>query len=472
PDTGGRPAEVLSGKDMSVSSGRSYEISVWVKLESATAARAGVRWLVAGQRTAMFDSLTDWARGGTWKEIKTVARPPRDATGCRIVLMVAGKGSARFDDVVLRQVSAAPRERASFESGGFSMTVTEDGALTVEKSGNFLLWDGGVLALVGEDTPVTHSLSFRAERLARSESEVQVSGSLLLPDGQYLPASVSLTPAADRVTIGLALEGKPEGLAGAGLAFRVSPDYLSEFATMTREKGARVIHAETDEAGVEKVILGGPGNRLSLVSKVPSRLKVFSADGLRLAFLTPPGTEAAEYELVTDFSKEKTEARLLLSEAHQAASVGRLGEAIRLFERVVNEFPFDDRTRQEAEKKRLEILEAGRKRMEAQRAVFMSAKDFFDEGDLEKAREGAGKLAADYAGHELAKDAKALVEEVEGSLDLYRNARHEAQAQRLLKRALDFLTRKQLVLARACRDEIVRRYPGTEAAQVAKQKIQ
>ncbi len=248
------------------------------------------------------------------------------------------------------------------------------------------------------------------------------------------------------------MEQDASGLAEVGFGFMVSGGYLSEGATLSGDQGARAIHSETDEQGVRKLILGGAGKRLSLVSAEPARLKVFGGRALRMVLLLPAGTEESVFELVTDFTQERANARSVLSSARKAKAAGRMGEAMINYARVVNEFPFDEGTRQQAKNELAEIAMKGKARLDHARALFDGARDFYDVADITAARDEAVVVAADYDGFKLlADDAVKLEEEAGLVLADIRNLRDEFSTSSFLKRAEDCARRKETHLAEAFR---------------------
>jgi hypothetical protein len=264
--------------------------------------------------------------------------------------------------------------------------------------------------------------------------------------------TIDIVPQPDRIRITFQVDKEVPGVSALGLGFLVSGNYLSEGATLSGDEGARAIHSETDEQSVRKLILGGSGKRLSLVSAEPARLRVFGGRALRMVLLLPVGTEEAVFELVTDFTQERRAARDLLSSARQSKAAGRMGEAMISYARVVNEFPFDAGTRQQARNELEVIARAGKARLDVAQALYDGAKDFYDVADLKGALEGASNVASDYDGFKpLADKAEKLAGDARGVLGEVEKSRDEFTAERLEKQAADCESRNEMHLAEAFR---------------------
>jgi hypothetical protein len=271
-----------------------------------------------------------------------------------------------------------------------------------------------------------------------------------VPGGKRSPVSLDIVPLADRIRITCQVDPDAAGVQAVGLGFMVSGNYLSEGATLSGDQGARAIHSETDEQGVRKLILGGSGKRLSLVSAEPARLKVFGGRALRMVLLLPAGTEEAVFELVTDFTQERQNARDVLSSARQAKASGRMGEAMTNYARVVNEFPFDPGTRDQARDELEEIALEGKARLEAAQALFKGAWRFFDVADVTEALKGASAIATEYEGFVLLADpAKKLAKDAGEVLAEFKQEKDKLIATRLKKQAEDCESRKEAHLAEA-----------------------
>ena len=464
-EEGAGVAVARMGQDITVVSGQAYEISAWVKTASpGTLARAGVLWRSAGESSVERFSFTPFAADGDWNRVETVVKAPPRAELCRFVVAVLGAGSAHFDDIVLRKADKGARVGEEREKSGFKLFSSEDGVLSVERTGRVLLWNGGFTGVTPEGGLVVQSFA----------AEGGASGGYRLPGGGSVGGGLTLTADDEGFLVTISLEGAPEGLTDAGLGFVVSRSYLSEGATISGSWGSSEVQSDTDAADVEKVILGGSGNRLSIVAVDGARFRMFSVpEGLRFALTRPAAAGSMTFKLVLDFNSQRQEARAVLSDARGALGTGRLGDAIRLFGRIVNEFPFDEDLKRDATKERDRLIAAGEAELAKARLTFDAAKNFYDVNDLRSALAEAEACASKYSGYEpVVTEAGALTDEVQAVLVDADVGKAEALAERLELRAADFERSGQKRLARLFYSRIVELYPATEAAKRAQAKLQ
>lgn len=449
-----------------------YEISAWIRPSPAgTLARAGVAWYEEGETSPSRTIFTPFAADGDWNEARVVAESPRGARRARFVLAVIGEGSAWFDDLVFRRVDEAGARTAVLSRSGIEIHAGGDGSLSIGKSGEPLLRNGGFAGETKDGAIVAAPwwTEGAPDGAAPADSGPPVSGRLRTPDGGEVPFRIALAPREAGYTVSVS---GGEGLARRGLSFVVSRQFLGEGAVASGDGFATPVEIDVPIDGVTKVILGGARGRIGLTAPAGTRFVAFAADdGLRLAFLAPPGEGTAEFGILVDFTAERAEARRLLTEAQSLESGGRRGEAIALFTRVVAEFPFDEDLRNRAEEARTKLVENGRNRLAAAAARFDGAKDFHDRSDLEAARKDSAKLAEEFAGHEIGEQAAELTGRAAALLDEGERREREELAARLTLRAEDFEARGQLRLARLLYDRILSECPGTEAAERAGEKV-
>ena len=75
--------------------------------------------------------------------------PPAGVDGCRVIAVVTGPGSARFDDVSLVPTTITPRyQAAQMQSGPYRVRLSENGVLSVEMQEEYQLWDGGIVVVM------------------------------------------------------------------------------------------------------------------------------------------------------------------------------------------------------------------------------------------------------------------------------------------------------------------------------------
>jgi hypothetical protein len=456
-----------------VSGNRNYELSAWVKTEApGTVAVVAVAWLPPEERSVRRFSLTPKATEGGWTQVRTVVRPPEEAARAEVALAVVGPGSARFDDVVFRPTSEeATRPSGGIESGGFTVILSDSGAVALVKTGRFLLWNGGLVGVTPEAEATDHGFRFFADDVKTGGGAASIRGRLLSPGGAEVPATLKIGGEEDRLRFSYEIKGSPAGLSEVGLGFQVARDYLAEGATVSGEAGALEIHSESDVPGVAKVILGGSGRRISITCNPPVHFRMLPGAELRMALLSPVDAEAPTFELITDFTRMQTEARTLLDEARGARTQDRLGEALKLFERVIVEYPFDERIKAQAERDRDQLLTKGQARLEAAKELYEAAVGFHDEGDLARAREAAEGVRAEYGDHKLAELAGTLVREIDEAGRSRREAQEKLAAERLMRQGDDLKSRGQKRLAAVFYRRILEKFKETEAAAGAKEAL-
>ncbi len=460
------PAEATYDQDIAVVQGKRYEVSAWVLRQApGTAACAGVQWRQQNDTAVVRTSLTPWAEGEKWARVRTVVTPPPGAQSARVVLLVMAGGSARFDDVVFREVNEGTSGTpAKFEGAGYQFDLGGDGALSVARTGEFVLWNGGPVAVAESGNPAPPEICFRAER---AEGQAAVAGHVLAEGGRKVPVTVAYSGGTDRLTIRYSFEAT-EGVSAAGLAFSVSKRFMTEGATFSGDEVSGAIDVTTKKDGVKKIVLGGSGRRLILSSEEPFRLEMAAGGGVRLCILGTPGSGEKTLDVVYDFTGMQQEARRVLGLARSAKTGGKLGEAIDNYARVVREFPFDDAIVAQATTEMEELTAKGRERLAAARGIYDACKDFYDESDLVRASNEAAKVAEAYAGYAaVAEDATRLQQEAAAALTELRAKSGRAGGEGLLSRAKDFEANDQKGLARLFYGLVASRFPGTDLAAEA-----
>jgi pSer/pThr/pTyr-binding forkhead associated (FHA) protein len=482
PASGWEMAIARCGTPINVSPDRSYEIAAWIRPEAGGAlARIGVEWSSmsqksgekSGEKSGGRYAFTDFAPGSDWTKMSVVVRPPEGAVRCRVVAAVTGPGSARFDDVSFRDVSEKARPQGSIESGSFDFQVSGDGVICVEKAGRHYLAGGGAAAIAAGGELALPPATFNAKKVEAGDGSVRIEGRLVAPGGVTVPATLSLTAIASGLTLELETGGEAEGLAETALAFTVSRDWISGGATFSGESGSRALRGDTDQTGVRKVILGGVGNRLSIAAAEPVRLRMITGDlGLVMALAVPAGAGKRTFTITTDFTEEKRQARSILTAARAARSAQRFGEALNLYTRVVNEFPFEDSVRNSAEKEGGEVLRGGQDALELGRRLYARAKDYHHEADLELALKRFEDVYRMFTGHKISEEAKTEAMALAADLRKRKGDRYLGSAGRLMEQADGFMKHGQNRLAKLFLERVILRYPDTKVSEDAKKRLE
>jgi len=450
----------------------SYEVSAWVRPERpGMLARIGIEWLTGEQSEGM--SFTTFATESGWQHVSAVFAPPEGADACRVVAVMTGPGSARFDDVALVTSSGDPAPAAAIDSGPYRVRVSENGVLSVQMEGRYQLWDGGVVVVMEDGNVATACATSTDTILTRPDGGIKVSGKLVLPGvDEPIKATLAVLPGETGADLVWSVKALPEGVAWIGLSFAVSRDWLSGGASFASESGSRALGGDTDEQGVRKVILGGPGRRLSLGADAPVHLKMTSRAGvLRMALLSGADTLTRRFKAITDFADEKRRARLVLSDARAKRSARQLGAAIVLYKQVVNEFPYEDAVREHAQEEGARLVKEGETRLTFSRRLFERAKDFHDMDDLAVSLKSSETLFLEYRGHSIAAMAKELAGEIAADLDGKNVAFLATRVGSLMRQAEELMKNKQMRLAALFYQVVVEEYPDTKVAEEAKKLL-
>ena len=157
--------------------------------------------------------------------------------------------------------------------------------------------------------------------------------------------------------------------------------------------------------------------------------------GFRFTAELPPG---ADIHVQLVFNAERNEAQTLARAARQAEQAGENGRAAGLWDRLLNEFPFDAELLGEAVAARSRLVEQGLARLRDQARAVERADFFRLVDDYRSCRADTAELADTYAGTEVAAGARELIERIdtrlevlEGELERHERARLEAIARTL-----------------------------------------
>jgi len=457
-----------------VSPRKTYEVSAWIRPESQkTLARIGVEWIGDGRSQGM--SFAEFAPGPGWEKVSAIFAPPSSASACRVVAVVTGPGSARFDDVALVPVAISVTQNAAqVESGPYRVRMSENGVLSVEMEGDYQLWDGGIVAVMKDGSVATAAGNFSVDRVSSNDAGIKAVGTMRLPDGRgSFPARFGLLRETTGPKLAWEASNVPADVAQIGLSFSVSRPWLSAGASLASESGSRALGGETDEPAARKVILGGPGRRLSLGADAPVRLLMTNRGGvLRMAMLSPADTSGLSFKAITDFAEEKKEARNVLSRARAKRNGRDFGAAIVLYLRVVNEFPYEDAVRAIAEKEGEEIVRQGATRLAFSQKLFVRAKDFHDMDDLRLALHSSEQIYQEYKDHDFSTQAKELAQAIAAVLAEKGDAFLSTRVGSLMKQGDELVKNEQDRLAALFFRIVTEEYPDTKVAEIAKKSLE
>ncbi|MCK6479575.1 MAG: FHA domain-containing protein, partial [Planctomycetes bacterium] len=423
-----------------------------------------VQWILSSRPGLVREVSTPPVEGNSsWPETKAVVTAPAGVTGARVLLAAYGGGAAAFDDVFVRRAEgpAAP----ALASGELKVSIDAAGCLEAVDGSEILLTQGG-LAPSCETPP--------ALLLGNSLSGPPLAAGPVLSAKAAVRAGGAFRVEAEAVQGGARLSVHPEGAPGA-LTFTLPAGLARGAVTLVQEKTAIVLPEEESfkADGVVKIIVGtSEGPKPFLLAAAPgspgwSFTSRRTPRGLRVQ-LAPPaakveGVDGGSAWLSVDLSREKEAAEALLRGARTLETAGKLGEAVGAFEKVTVEYHYLPEYRSQAEKAGGVLLEKGKARLKAARALAAGAVRFRFASDLEAVEKEAALLSSDYAGHPIGEEALALGKEAAAELLKVREEGVADRIESLYRRASDFRETGQTALAVLFLDEILRiAPPGNE----------
>jgi hypothetical protein len=191
-----------------------------------------------------------------------------------------------------------------------------------------------------------------------------------------------------------------------------------------------------ERAGVGTLLFGAGHDLVALRCAAFAVKAVREPGGVRVAleFAEAP----AELVLQTDFRDER---RAAGDVAHAARAAGRkdLGECLRLWRSLLDDYPFEEALVKEAEEARARLVQQGLGELRVVRADIERARFFALPELYLRCRDRALRIGTSYAGSEVDVEARELAASLEGDLVGARSARDAAERQRLaaILRALE-----------------------------------
>ncbi|MFT5289296.1 MAG: hypothetical protein ACI8QS_001785 [Planctomycetota bacterium] len=392
-----------SGPLVNVSSGRGLDLTAQMQTGDGAVGRLGLAFENSRGEASPFVA---WSRGldptEEFTALSLVATVPPGYDRVAVAVAAQGPGWVSLDDVVLLGTSA-PSPLATSES------------LVAHGYGD----DGATLTLVRSGRTLFPSIGFGNWGPSGTRgSSVGSWGASAAPGG------LKLTPSgADRgAQMHLSVQGE-SGSDGEGEIFLAS---LGP-AGYRSHGGAFELEAMAD-------LLMGRGYdllRLSVQEPVAAIGRV-RAGVLSLTFSPGSGaTAVGPLVLQTSFGEERATARQLEGDAERAEREGRPGDALSLWQRLLDEVPFEAPLATRAETERARLIQAGLEsveelRRDIERARFFGLADLFRQGHAR-----AQKLERSFAGSEVAQEAAAVSIEVLEALAALPNGLEDNHRRRL-----------------------------------------
>jgi hypothetical protein len=198
---------------------------------------------------------------------------------------------------------------------------------------------------------------------------------------------------------------------GASFALFVEAGLAAGGLATTGPGGYRTHQTEFVREGADSILIGRGRDLVRLVCAEARAVRgAPEAGGFRLEVDL---AGAAQVFLQTSFRQERDAAQTLAREARAAEQQGRLGEALGLWGRVLDEVPFEEALVAEAESTRGRLEQAGHAQLQElgvrlERARFFRLIEIF-----RRCRDEALALQARYAPSSVAEAAAALVAEID-----------------------------------------------------------
>jgi hypothetical protein len=193
----------------------------------------------------------------------------------------------------------------------------------------------------------------------------------------------------------------------------VDPDLLSQGMATLGAAGYRPHGDAFEDEQVKSVVIGRGGRQLRLVFGAPVTLK---GSPLTTGYRLEANLTIGAVQLELGFTEERNQAGRLFKSAVAAASAGRRGEAVRTWQELLDEVPFDYDLVTKSEAGRAEMISSGLTDLSALRGDFERAKFFALPELFGACLAGARDLEAEFAGCEVERDAGLFGDHVEQQL--------------------------------------------------------
>jgi len=305
-------------------------------------------------------------------------------------------------------------------------------------------------------------------RARATASEGGGGGGDVYVDDVSLVASGTATRAASSEAYKLFVAGDPGDVASV---FKINRVLLSSIQVVRAEDERQPLTAADHDVGVALKSPGGDRLRVFVENPLVARIGTIGAEGYRAhrssfeangatslllgegvdlvrvrlaepARITgrPDGDGFAieahadgftEVVLQVEFEAERAEAAGLARDAREAERNGQLGPALAAWQRLLDDFPYEDALLQQASEARARLLQDGLQRLadvrtELERAAFFGLPDSYRE-----AREEVRATAELFAGSEIETEARALIESIDEELAVLEQDLYSAEIDRL-----------------------------------------
>lgn len=433
---------------------RTYQIEAYATAEKDASARVVALFTDASGRQVGVP--VGAVQDSTWTRIEGAIVPPTGAKGLQLCLVGAFDGRVRFDDLAVIEGDMAKPP---------SQTINQ---FDFERAGSVLLTRWG-----GEEVMRVSGLTFVDSEGARWSVESWSAGA---ESGQVAVGEASAHHATSIANDDRALTWTVEwrdakaGIAQVSLPISVSGSLLDEPVGVLRGTELEPYEDSFEVDGVSGLVVGKGGNRMRVTIDPPVTMSGRRGDAsFDLQLL--PGLEAGKVVLraQVDFREEKIRANELLAAARASQAADALGQASNELARIANEFPFDEATLTEAQRRLAEVNQIRDARLKELREMETRARFLRSPTAFDDAEAAAKRGAMEFAGTPSAEEFEALGRELAVARDeAFRDSQRRV-AELLLDRMRTALVQKppRKLIATEISDYLQDRYPWSEAAKAA-----
>ena len=384
-----------------------------LRADAGVALRLGIEFGHASPDPNQPAAFVAWSRpfdglGNTASAVEFAADVPPGYDRAAVVLDArsAGGGRAAFDDAGL--LVRGPAAKPAAEAG---------------EARFFLHGDPHSLGLLARGERVLLSaLEFvREAPLGAVPIAARADGARILvvpAPGEQASRKLTLLVDGDLARAGIATLGADKTAADSGY----------------RSHGA----GEFERAGVGTLLFGAGHDLVALRCSAPFSVKAQRGESgvhLALEFAEAP----SELGLQTDFRDERREAGNVAHAARAAERKGDLGDCLRQWRTLLDDYPYEEQFVKEAEEARARLVQQGLGELKLVRDDIERARFFRLPELYQRCRDRALSTGERYAGSEVDLEAHKLAADLESDLSDARGARTAAERQRLnmILRALE-----------------------------------
>lgn len=419
-------------------------------------------WLDDRQRPIRHSRLNVAEGSSSFEKLEGTFRVPNGMRGAQFAISVSNAtGKLVVDDVAV--VKVRREERSTLMNQGFELVVEPNGRLTLLRDAIEILADGE-LRIQSGDKWLSRQDDFACEDCRVENGSARLKGLL---EG----AEVSIS--ADARDGGFSCEFKtsaPTEDQSVVLSVPAGDDVVT-----VGEDGTRRHVDPFERAGVMAVVVGSGVRAVEIQFEAPQKVSFARIEG-ESRLLLPLQDGACRFNLKVDFSDANEAAQAAMKAAERADIVEKkYGEAIGLYQGVVDRFPFRKDLVQRAERRLSDLRRSGEAEADALEARLRDIVFFrrfsYDGADFQAE---ANSLASRYAGSAIAERAQSLSGELAKAMMESESADHERLARNHLERGRDLLKPGQSmpVLARGFFRSVLDLAPDSEWAEAARTELE